>query len=327
MVGTLSAFCAGRHQALVAELTEFETHLPAACAIGTDEPGLRLYALAGRTAGIQIENPRQTSAFHYPRQYGPRSPSFSRAVLKAWEERHHHLYISGTASIVGHASQHVDLMAQLDETLFNLRALLAQANRLTPEPLRPALLKVYCRPNLDSGGVATADRPGARRRSADLVPASRHLPPGTADRNRGSGGWFRFVKSPSGCLLVKSDQPLKPHPVLPSTIRIWPSALLLCADYSTVPPAITIGSTSLLSWGSGSWYRRHALVRAGLRPGMSVLDVAIGTGLVARQALAITQDRRAVVGLDVSAGMLEPSAPPAGYSAGAGANGAIAGRR
>jgi len=143
------AFCAGRHQALVAELTEFETHLPAACAIGTDEPGLRLYALAGRTAGIQIENPRQTSAFHYPRQYGPRSPSFSRAVLKAWGERHHHLYISGTASIVGHASQHVDLMAQLNETLFNLRALLAQANRLTPEPLRPALLKVYCRPNLD----------------------------------------------------------------------------------------------------------------------------------------------------------------------------------
>ena len=48
------AFCAGRHQALVAELTEFETHLPAACAIGADEHGLRLYALASRTAGIQM---------------------------------------------------------------------------------------------------------------------------------------------------------------------------------------------------------------------------------------------------------------------------------
>ncbi len=143
------AFCAGRHQALVAELTEFETHLPAACAIGADEPGLRLYALASRTAGIQIENPRQTSAFRYPRQYGPRSPSFSRAVLKAWGERRHHLYISGTASIVGHASQHFDLMAQLDETLLNLQALLAQAKRLTPEPLRPVLLKIYCRPDLD----------------------------------------------------------------------------------------------------------------------------------------------------------------------------------
>ncbi|MCB1776251.1 MAG: class I SAM-dependent methyltransferase [Candidatus Competibacteraceae bacterium] len=60
----------------------------------------------------------------------------------------------------------------------------------------------------------------------------------------------------------------------------------------------------LLSFGSGSWYRRRALTRAGLKPGMTVLDVAIGTGLVARQALAITGDAQAVVGLDVSAGML-----------------------
>ncbi|MCB1771846.1 MAG: class I SAM-dependent methyltransferase [Candidatus Competibacteraceae bacterium] len=60
----------------------------------------------------------------------------------------------------------------------------------------------------------------------------------------------------------------------------------------------------LLSFGSGSWYRRRALTRAGLKPGMTVLDVAIGTGLVARQALAITGDSQAVVGLDVSAGML-----------------------
>ena len=60
----------------------------------------------------------------------------------------------------------------------------------------------------------------------------------------------------------------------------------------------------LLSFGSGGWYRRRALERVGLRPGMTVLDVAIGTGLVARQALAITGDPRAVIGLDVSAGML-----------------------
>ncbi len=60
----------------------------------------------------------------------------------------------------------------------------------------------------------------------------------------------------------------------------------------------------LLSFGSGGWYRRQALLRAGLRPGMVVLDVAIGTGLVARQALAITGDSQAVIGLDISAGML-----------------------
>ncbi len=143
------AFCVGRHSALRAERAELETHLPAASAIGTRAPGLRLYALAGRDPGVQIENPRQVSAFHYPTQYGPQSPSFSRAILKHWGERDCHLYISGTASVVGHASQHLDLMAQLDETLLNLAALIAQANRRTPTPPRPVLFRVYARPDLD----------------------------------------------------------------------------------------------------------------------------------------------------------------------------------
>jgi demethylmenaquinone methyltransferase / 2-methoxy-6-polyprenyl-1,4-benzoquinol methylase len=60
----------------------------------------------------------------------------------------------------------------------------------------------------------------------------------------------------------------------------------------------------LMSFGSGQWYRRQALLRAGLKPGMTVLDVATGTGLVARSALAILGDARAVIGVDPSAGML-----------------------
>lgn len=60
----------------------------------------------------------------------------------------------------------------------------------------------------------------------------------------------------------------------------------------------------ILSFGTGDWYRRHCLERAGLRPGMRVLDVAVGTGLVARQAAAVTGDPNAVIGLDPSAGML-----------------------
>lgn len=98
---------------------------------------------------MQIENPRQVSAFHYPPQYGRRSPSFSRAVLKNWGEGHEHLYISGTASIVGHASQHGDLLPQLAETLANLEALLAEADRRAMTPLDLTLLKIYVRPNLD----------------------------------------------------------------------------------------------------------------------------------------------------------------------------------
>lgn len=60
----------------------------------------------------------------------------------------------------------------------------------------------------------------------------------------------------------------------------------------------------LLALGSGSWYRRKALLRAGLAPGMHLLDVATGTGLVAREALAAVGPEGSVLGLDPSAGML-----------------------
>ena len=59
-----------------------------------------------------------------------------------------------------------------------------------------------------------------------------------------------------------------------------------------------------MSFGSGSWYRRQALVRAGLQHGMRVLDVAVGTGLVAREGIALTGSPKLVIGLDPSAGMM-----------------------
>jgi len=61
---------------------------------------------------------------------------------------------------------------------------------------------------------------------------------------------------------------------------------------------------ALMSLGSGQWYRREALRRAGLRSGMQVLDVATGTGLVARAAMAVLDEPRAVIGIDPSGGML-----------------------
>jgi len=63
----------------------------------------------------------------------------------------------------------------------------------------------------------------------------------------------------------------------------------------------------MFSLGSGGWYRRRALRRGGLRPGMRVLDVAVGTGLVARAALQVTEGRSDVVGLDVNQYMLAES--------------------
>ena len=60
----------------------------------------------------------------------------------------------------------------------------------------------------------------------------------------------------------------------------------------------------LLAFGSGPYYRRRTLARAGLRPQMKLLDVATGTGQVARAAARILGDPRGVVGLDPSVGML-----------------------
>jgi demethylmenaquinone methyltransferase/2-methoxy-6-polyprenyl-1,4-benzoquinol methylase len=64
----------------------------------------------------------------------------------------------------------------------------------------------------------------------------------------------------------------------------------------------------MMAFGTGSWYRRRALARAGLSRGMKCLDVAVGTGLVAREAVTLAGDPSAVTGLDPSPGMLAEAA-------------------
>ena len=63
----------------------------------------------------------------------------------------------------------------------------------------------------------------------------------------------------------------------------------------------------VMSFGSGQLYRRQALARAGLNQAMRVLDIATGTGLVARAAGDLVGNARQVVGLDASHGMLMES--------------------
>ncbi|MGH8530458.1 MAG: hypothetical protein ACRETN_11580 [Nevskiales bacterium] len=136
----------------------FERALPAASAIGTYEPGLLVYFIAAREPGLQVENPRQVPAFQYPRQYGPTSPSFSRAQLKSWGAEAH-LYISGTASVVGHESRHLDNVdAQIEEIRRNIDALLDQAAQTDPRfrgtgPEKLSLLRVYARPPHDIDAI------------------------------------------------------------------------------------------------------------------------------------------------------------------------------
>ena len=66
----------------------------------------------------------------------------------------------------------------------------------------------------------------------------------------------------------------------------------------------------LLALGSGSWYRRQALQRAGLAPGQHMLDVGIGTGLLARQALSLLGPGGRLTGVDPSAGMMAQARLP-----------------
>jgi len=68
----------------------------------------------------------------------------------------------------------------------------------------------------------------------------------------------------------------------------------------------------VMALGSGSWYRRCALQRAGLETGMSVVDVGVGTGLVAREAARLVGDGKLVLGVDPSSGMIQNAIVPPG---------------
>ena len=70
----------------------------------------------------------------------------------------------------------------------------------------------------------------------------------------------------------------------------------------------------MLAFGSGPWYRGQALRRAGLEPGMRVIDVGVGTGLVACEAARLVGDATLVTGVDPSPGMLANARVPEGVT-------------
>jgi chorismate lyase / 3-hydroxybenzoate synthase len=142
-------FCAGRYQALAEGLSDFPQTLPAGTAIGTMSGPLTMYFLAAREPGMHVENPRQVSAYKYPRLYGPRSPSFARATLRS-SISGFHLLIAGTASVVGHMSEHIgEPDNQTLEIIHNLNALITHTEQLhgivRGKWYGQALFKVYIR--------------------------------------------------------------------------------------------------------------------------------------------------------------------------------------
>lgn len=116
-------FSIGRAAAF-AEFSLADHAAPAGTGIGmTRSHGLVIVTLASRHPQLLAENPRQISAFDYPRQYGPSSPKFARGAAVFAGSHALHL-LSGTAAIVGHESLHPgDAALQLDETLRNIAAL------------------------------------------------------------------------------------------------------------------------------------------------------------------------------------------------------------
>lgn len=145
-------FNKARRDALIACGRDVTGNLPAACALGSESGSpLVIYFLASKAAPIAVENPRQISAYRYPQKYGPR-PVFARASVLQ-ESSAAMLFVSGTASIVGHETLHVgDAAAQTRESLVNIEALLGEANRVVGAArfaLGSLAYKVYVRHSSD----------------------------------------------------------------------------------------------------------------------------------------------------------------------------------
>jgi enamine deaminase RidA (YjgF/YER057c/UK114 family) len=145
---------------------------PAACALGSPAGSpISIYFLAARQPPKMIENPRQTSAYHYPPKFGRHSPMFSRACVLS-ESAGTNLFVSGTASIVGHETIHQgDVAAQTRETLANINALLEEANRVVGRArysLNGLKFKVYVRQPSDLCAIEEA-LAGSLRSSTSIV--------------------------------------------------------------------------------------------------------------------------------------------------------------
>ena len=105
-------------------------------------------------------------------------------------------------------------------------------------------------------------------------------------------------------LVTTPNASLAPHPPIasaysaPAQKRPFLNAIFddTAQDYDRIEKWVSLGT--------GRLYRRQALLRAGLKPGMAVADVAVGTGLVAVEAQAIIGAGGRLVGVDPSPNMM-----------------------
>lgn len=124
-------FCYGRSAAFSGEFPESMGEVvPAATGIGSLAQKVAVYFLAKKTPDmIHVENPMQVPAYNYPPKYGVKAPSFSRATYIPIGETEYRLFLSGTASVVGHSSHHwTDVEKQCETTLLNIQRLIDPDN-------------------------------------------------------------------------------------------------------------------------------------------------------------------------------------------------------
>ena len=166
--GRYDAFDRGLHPAG----ESFAGAVATASAVGIGGTDLVIHCLASDAPGVAVENPRQTSSWRYSRRFGPMPPCFARAVVARVSGRLA-LLIAGTASIVGEESRHPgDMVAQLDETLDNIRAIVDAAPRAADMADGDALARL-----VDLRAYVTTDDVAyhVRQRLAACCPRARRI--------------------------------------------------------------------------------------------------------------------------------------------------------
>ncbi len=155
---TYRAFSRGRSLAFEAEFGPgFRQAVPAASAVGTDSDQLTVVFAATSRVPRHLENPRQVPAYEYPPEHGPRPPTFARATVVPAGGGRGDVFISGTSSIIGHATvAPATTLPQLACTLENLRGIAAACGAGTDLAAGRAAarhFKVYLRAAADLAAV------------------------------------------------------------------------------------------------------------------------------------------------------------------------------
>lgn len=115
------AFNTGRYEAFSRHFgPDFQPRLPAASAVGTLGGTLAVAFLAGSGPTRHFENPEQVPSVEYPSDYGLVPPAFARGTVVegaaglSW-------FLSGTASIKGHATLGSEIEEQARLTFDNVQ--------------------------------------------------------------------------------------------------------------------------------------------------------------------------------------------------------------